>query len=50
MSSAQYLKIHINSIHNGKKDHKCDSCGKSFSEAGSMRRHINLVHNPKKRT
>ena len=25
------LKTHINSIHNGQKDHKCDSCEKALS-------------------
>ena len=30
------------------KDHKCDCCGKSFSEAGSMNKHINSVHNGQK--
>ena len=37
-----------NSVHNGQKDHKCDSCGKSFFEAGSLKEHINSVHNGQK--
>ena len=41
----RHLKIHINSVHNGQKDHKCVSCGKSFSESGSLKTHINAVHN-----
>ena len=44
-SQSGVLKIHINSVHNGKKDHKCDLCEKSFSHAGSLKRHINSVHN-----
>ena len=24
----------MNAVHNGQKDHKCDSCGKAFSQAG----------------
>ena len=31
-----------------KKNHKCDSCGKSFSQAGAMNIHINAVHNGQK--
>ena len=34
VSSSNYLKMHMNSVHNGIKDHKCDSCGKSFLQAG----------------
>ena len=42
------LKRHINSVHNGQKDHKCDSCGKAFSRAGHLKRHIDSVHNGQK--
>ena len=35
-------------VHNGRKDHKCDSCAKAFSEAGSLKTHINSVHNGQK--
>ena len=47
-SRASNLKVHINSVHNGQKDHKCDSCGKAFSQAGHLKFHINSVHNGQK--
>ena len=47
-SSAKYLKIHINSVHNGQKDHKCDSCGKTFCYSGHLKTHFSLVHNKQK--
>ena len=47
-SEAGTLKRHINSVHNGQKDHKCESCGKLFSVARNLKRHINAVHNGQK--
>ena len=44
-SSAQYLKMHINTVHNGQKDYKCDTCGKSFAHAVTLKKHIYRVHN-----
>ena len=41
---AKNLKKHINTIHLGHKDYKCEFCGKSFSEAGSFKRHIQNKH------
>ena len=31
-----------------KKNHKCDSCEKSFSHAGTLKTHINSVHKGQK--
>ena len=39
------LRKHINSVHNGKKDYECDSCGKALSSAQYLKIHINSVHN-----
>ena len=40
----QDLKKHIYSVHEGQKDHKCESCEKSFSRAQTLKRHIHTVH------
>ena len=42
------LKKHINSVHNGQKDHKCDSCGKAFSSTGDLKKHTIAVHKGQK--
>ena len=44
-SQSGHLKRHIDAVHNGQKDHKCDSCGKSFSVSGNLKRHVNADHN-----
>ena len=38
------LRTHIKTVHEGQKDFKCDSGGKSFAEAGSLRKHIKTGH------
>ena len=38
------MKIHIHRVHEGRKDYKCDSCGKSFSALVELEQHIHTVH------
>ena len=38
------MKTHINAVHNGQKDHTCNSCGKAFSDTGHLKIHINAIH------
>ena len=35
-------------IHEGHKDHKCESCGKSFTRAQHLKKHIHTVHEGRK--
>ena len=41
---AKNLKKHINTIHLGHKDYKCEFCGKSFSEGRTLKNHTHIVH------
>ena len=38
------LKRHINRIHEGGYNHKCDSCGKFFTVAENLKAHIKTIH------
>ena len=38
------LKLHIKSVHEGQRNHKCDSCGKSFITSSHLKNHIRTVH------
>ena len=43
-SQAGSLKIHMQTVHGGNKDYKCESCSKSFSLAHNLKKHIHTVH------
>ena len=45
-SNRKFEETHA--VHNGQKDHKCDSCEKLFSQAGNLKKHIDEVHNGQK--
>ena len=36
--------MHIDSVHEGKKDFKCPHCGIGFGRPGHLKRHIQEVH------
>ena len=39
-SRAGHLNTHINSVHNGQKDHKCDLCETAFSSKQMLQKHV----------
>ena len=38
------LTFHRKALHGGGKYHKCESCGKSFSAARTLKKHICIIH------
>ena len=41
-------KIHCHEIHEHHKDLKCEFCGNSFSEEGTLEKHIHKIHEARK--
>ena len=40
LQSTQALSIHINAIHEGKREHKCNFCEKSYSDKYQLQKHL----------
>ena len=38
------MKIHIRTVHEGVKEHKCDHCGKTFGLRHNLKKHIESSH------
>ena len=38
------LKVHINEKHKKIRNHKCDLCGQSFGQSGTLKRHVKAWH------
>ena len=43
-SSKQIWKRHMESIHEGKKQHRCSICEYASSNSGNLKKHINAIH------
>ena len=39
-----YLPKHIRNVHEGKKDHKCQNCGKEYTDRKNLSCHIKRAH------
>ena len=44
METTNVLKI----LHEEQKNYKCESCGKSYTESGSLKKHIKIIHKGKR--
>ena len=42
------MKRHTYTVHEGKKDHKCEDCGKSYYFANHLQAHISAIHKENK--
>ena len=38
------ILVDIKTLHEAQKNYKCDSCGKSFTESGYLKKHNKTVH------
>ena len=47
-TTAQGLRLHIQTIHDGLRNQNCHLCNKSFHQAQNLRRHIKSVHKGQK--
>ena len=47
LSSLDWLQYHIDSVHEGRKNHKCSSCDKAYTLARHLNQHIRSVHGNK---
>ena len=40
---------HIQNVHEGKRDYKCEFCGKLFTQKGTLKSHIGFIHEMSKK-
>jgi hypothetical protein len=41
---ASNLRVHIETVHEKRRDHKCPHCGDAFGQGGTLKRHIERKH------
>ena len=42
--SQNILRTHVKIVHEGRRPHKCETCGKLFGVSSDMKRHVDSVH------
>ena len=48
MSNRHYLKKHIQIVHEGQKNHTCETCGKEFAQKCDLKKHFKTIHEGEK--